>query len=163
MLAKPVFYCRCIWFCLFHACPTRTNQSSAVRLINCSRGIVAWLNLVQVCLAYCISHLGSAIICEWHYVKKINRLYDICVNMCMGPLNWIVSFQWVLYPWLWEKFRHRLGWFRVIFAPTKFVWKLLLIRKHFFFGVEFFIVQSECLKTCIFYKYIFFSKSHYFY
>ena len=143
----------------FHACPTRTNQSSDVRLINCSRDlVVGWKLFTCVSrLVYCI--WGSAIICNRRYIKKINRLYDICVNLCMGPLKWVVSFQWVLYPWHWEKFRHRLG-YSELFSANKVCFKLLLIRNHFF-GVEFFLFKANFWKLVFFIN--IFSKSHNFY
>ena len=153
-----MFYGRCIWFCLFfHTCPTRTNQSSVVRLINCSRGIVAWLKVVHVCLAFCILYLGSAIICKWHYIKKINRIYDIGVNLCMGPLKWLVSFQWVLYPWYLEKFLTQARMIPSYFAPTKFGWNYFWLKKIFWCRIIY--CSKRIFENLYFLKIYFFQKA----
>ena len=67
--------------------------------------------------------------CKWNYIKKINRLYDICLNLCMRLLKWIVSFELLFHPLLLMKTQRRgphVSWF---FAVFYICLKILLNRK----------------------------------
>ena len=148
-----MFYGRFKWFCLFfHACPTRTNQSSAVRLINCSRGIVAWLKVVHVSWVLYIV-FGKRYNLQITLFKENNRLYDICVSLCMGPLKWIVSFQWVLYPWYWEEIRDRLGWSQAIFRQQNLF--EITFHSKTFFRCRVFHCSKRFFENLYFFKNIF--------
>ena len=42
---------------------------------------------------------------KWHHLKKINSFNYIYVNLCIGPLKWIVCFQLVFHPVLRTKMK----------------------------------------------------------
>ena len=93
-LAQLVLYGRCIWFCLFS---TRVQRAQINRR-TFDWSIVHVTSLLGWKLFTCVLRIVYGIwealqFAIWPYIRKINRFYDIWLNLCMGPQKWNVSFQ----------------------------------------------------------------------